>query len=280
MRILERLLKNSLIILGICCFLLVEVAWAEKNSAAAVYQQKVTPLTTLECAQCHFSVFADIRDNGGLHQLECRFCHQTFHSLRPGIPWEDVVPHCDTCHGEIHGLDFKQCLECHADPHAPMHSLVNMDMLGQSCGACHASQGNEVQQFPSAHTEVACSDCHHDRHGYIPSCLECHDEPHSLFKDNAGCMACHPVHSPLEIAYGQDIVNETCGACHDGVQKTHQQGIKKHAALFCVYCHESRHRYIPQCRDCHAQPHSENLLQKFSGCAECHGDPHALKLGD
>ncbi len=31
----------------------------------AVYQQPVLPLTTLQCAQCHFDVFKDIRDQGG-----------------------------------------------------------------------------------------------------------------------------------------------------------------------------------------------------------------------
>jgi len=280
MKVLERLFKSTLIVLMICSALLVKTVWAEEGSAAAVYQQEVEPLTTLECAQCHFSVFSDIRDNGGLHQLECRFCHQTFHSLRPGIPWEDVVPRCDTCHGEIHGPDFKQCLECHADPHAPMHSLVNMDVLGQKCGACHMSQGDEVQQFPSAHTEVACNECHHDRHGYIPSCLECHDEPHTPFKDNDSCMACHPVHSPLEIAYGDNIVNETCGSCHQGVLKKLRAGTMKHAQLYCVFCHTDKHRNIPNCQECHAQPHSQGLLSKFNSCADCHGDPHVLKLSN
>jgi len=255
-------------------------ALAADASGAAVYQQEVRPLTTLECAQCHYRVFSGIRDHGGKHQLECRFCHQDFHSWRPGTPWSEVVPQCATCHGSPHGVDFKNCLDCHADPHAPMHSLANMDILGQNCATCHASQAGDVNQFPSAHAEVACSECHHDRHGTIPGCLECHAEPHTPFVDNAACLACHPVHAPLEIKYGDNIANETCGACHGEVQKVLRKGTKKHSQLFCVFCHADRHRFVPQCRECHAQPHNEKLLQKFGGCADCHGDPHALKLMD
>jgi hypothetical protein len=110
--------------------------------------------------------------------------------------------------------------------------------------------------------------------------MECHAEPHTPFADNAGCMGCHPVHSPLEINYGEDVTNFTCGACHGKVLKTLRKGTKKHASLYCVYCHADQHRYVPQCRDCHAQPHNEKLLKRFTGCADCHGDPHALKLSD
>jgi len=253
---------------------------AAETTAAAIYQQEVRPLTTLECARCHLSVFADIRDQGGKHQLNCDYCHETFHTLRPGKAWEEVVPQCVTCHSKIHGSSFTDCLSCHSDAHAPLHSLVNMDVLGPQCGQCHSAQGSEVQQFPSAHTELACSDCHHDQHGYLPGCLECHPEPHTSYVDNSACMGCHPVHSPLEIAYGDSIVNETCGACHEGVQKKLNKGTKKHAALFCVYCHSDRHRYVPECRKCHAQPHQEKLLEKFGGCADCHGDAHLLKLSE
>ena len=113
-----------------------------------------------------------------------------------------------------------------------------------------------------------------------PNCLECHDEPHTAFKDNASCMVCHPVHSPLEIVYGDNIVNETCGSCHKGVAKKLREGTMKHATLYCVYCHADRHRNVPECQKCHEQPHSKGLLSKFNSCADCHGDPHVLKLSN
>lgn len=272
------MLLSSMLLAMVFCAGLPDAQASEAVSGAAVYQEEVRPLTTLECARCHYSVFSVIRDHGGRHQLECGFCHQDFHTWRPDIPWSEVVPQCVSCHGDYHGADFKNCLDCHADPHAPLHSLVDMDILGRNCAACHASQSSLVKQFPSAHTEVACSECHHSQHGTIPGCLECHPEPHAPFIDNNGCLECHPVHAPLEIEYGPDVPNETCGACHEGVQKSLRQTPKKHARLFCVYCHADRHRVVPQCRDCHDQPHNEKLLQKFSGCADCHGDPHALKL--
>lgn len=247
--------------------------------APDVYQVQVRQLTTLQCAQCHYSVFEDIRDQGGKHQLECRYCHQTFHTLRPGVAWKDAVPQCKTCHGEIHGPNFLECLSCHADPHAPIASLVNFAVLAPACKTCHAAQAEEVQKYPSKHTEVACTDCHHTRHGYKPACTECHDEPHTAYVDNASCEACHPVHSPLEIAYPETTPNSICAGCHAQITQTLADSPMKHSALACVFCHADRHGYIPECQKCHGIPHSKALLDKFGGCLDCHGDPHALKLG-
>lgn len=247
--------------------------------APQVYQEKVAPLTTLECAQCHYKVFAEIRDMGGKHQIQCRECHQTFHDLRPGVEWKDVIPHCTNCHGEIHGKNFLECMTCHTNAHAPINSLVNMEALSRDCGACHATQGAEIAQYPSKHaTDVACSDCHHTRHGFIPACTECHPEPHTAFVDNAGCGVCHLVHKPLEIAYGADTANNVCSGCHADVNRRLSESSKKHSTVACVSCHENKHRYIPDCSACHQQPHSDSLLKRFAGCADCHGEPHALTL--
>lgn len=280
MNLWVRLPWTAIFALIVCLGMPAGTARAAAPNGAAIYQQEVQPLTTLECARCHFRVFEVIRDKGGRHQLECRFCHQDFHSWRPETPWSEVVPQCASCHGEFHSPEFSACLDCHTNPHAPLASLTDFDRLGQSCGSCHARQGREVQQFPSAHTEVTCSACHHDRHGFIPDCLECHAEPHLPYDGNAGCLSCHPVHAPLQISYGPDIANNICGTCHESVLKKLKKTDKKHGALYCVYCHADRHGFIPQCRNCHAQPHPEALLKKFGGCADCHGDPHALQLSN
>lgn len=280
MNLLQRLtwVACCLVFIGLC--LPAGVAAQAEANGPEIYREEVRPLTTLECARCHFSVFTEIRDHGGRHQLACGFCHQAYHTWRPGRPWSEVVPQCGSCHGDFHGPAFQSCLGCHTNAHAPLDSLTDMEVLAQACGTCHAPQAEEVRQFPSAHTEVACNECHYDRHGTIPTCLECHAEPHTPFQDNSGCLGCHPVHAPLQITYGDEVANPTCEVCHQGVAKTMDQSSQKHAALYCVYCHADRHRFVPSCRDCHAQPHKQSLLQKFSGCGECHGDPHALKLSE
>jgi len=240
------------------------------------YSQAIVPLTTIECARCHESVFNTIRDRGGLHRQECRTCHETFHTYRPGNRWQQAVPQCESCHGETHGANFKDCLSCHGNPHAPIAGLVNMTVLAKNCANCHTDQAAELQQYPSAHSEEQCDSCHHSRHGYVPKCTECHDEPHTAFVDNSGCTGCHPVHQPNEIHYGRETPSAACTGCHRETVTRLASTTKKHANLQCAYCHSDNHGYIPDCQNCHGLPHSKAMLDRFDGCLDCHGDPHAL----
>ncbi len=243
------------------------------------YAQEIKPLTTQQCGQCHFSVFEGIRDNGGRHKIHCRECHTTFHSFRPGMAWSDAVPQCTTCHDEAHGPAFPDCLSCHTDPHAPISSLTDLDVLTKSCKTCHSRQGKEVIQFKSAHTEVNCNECHHTKHGYRPDCTECHSEPHTDFIDNAGCMGCHPAHSPREIHYPATTENQVCSGCHAEVNQVFVKSSKKHASFKCAFCHSDRHGFIPDCNKCHGEPHSKKMMARFeNNCTSCHGDPHSLTL--
>ncbi len=247
--------------------------------APEVYRQTVTPLTTLQCAQCHESVFNDIRDNGGKHQLDCLECHENFHTYRPGKKWSEVVPRCMNCHDQAHGPDFIDCLKCHTDPHAPVASLVNLDALEKGCAACHVPQKHEMASFPSAHSELSCVECHHTKHGYKPDCRECHEEPHTNYVDNASCVTCHPVHSPKEVRYPASTDNLVCAGCHETETKQLESSHRKHSQKACVFCHVERHGYIPECTKCHTRPHSDAMLKRFKyDCKECHGEPHALIL--
>ncbi len=250
-----------------------------KNAATTLndsYSQKIRPMKTVECARCHESVFNTIRDNGGKHRQECRLCHTTFHTYRPGSDWQQAVPNCETCHGEFHGAEFKGCLECHGDPHAPIAGLANMDSLSKNCSTCHNIQSGEVNQYPSAHTELECNECHHSRHGYVPDCTECHTEPHTTFTDNSDCSSCHPAHRPTDIHYSDDTPSAACSSCHEDTVTRLASTTKKHSNLQCAYCHSENHGNIPDCQKCHGVPHSQAMLDLFDGCLECHGDPHAL----
>jgi hypothetical protein len=40
------------------------------------------------------------------------------------------------------------------------------------CLTCHPQQGDEVKTHPSAHTDVACNECH-EAHKAIPECTQC-----------------------------------------------------------------------------------------------------------
>ncbi len=244
----------------------------------SVYDLDLKPLSTPECGRCHFSVFSSIKETGGKHQLDCTYCHEEFHTYKPGKDWAEVVPACSTCHGAAHGQDYMDCLVCHTDAHVPVTSMVALNQLESDCAKCHEPQGQELIQNPSAHTDLSCSSCHHTQHGNIPDCTECHAQPHVTFEDNSGCVGCHPVHSPVNIEYGTQVENIVCAGCHQSANAALVNSPKKHATLSCVYCHAQKHGNIPACQDCHGTPHSEAMLARFASCIECHGDPHALAL--
>ncbi|MBN1932095.1 MAG: hypothetical protein JW786_10865 [Desulfobacterales bacterium] len=256
-------------------------AWAEisvEEEGPDIYGQEVKQLTTLECARCHYTVFSDIRDQGGAHRLACRKCHVTFHTNKPGKDWKDVVPDCNSCHKQYHGKEFPDCLRCHANAHAPVASL-DIEKMTNDCTACHKKQAAETKKYSSEHAEMACNACHHSRHGYLPKCTECHEKPHAPYTNNAGCMGCHPPHSPLEILYTENTANEVCAGCHDAVVAKLAGSDKEHTFLKCAFCHAAKHKFIPTCQSCHENgPHREDLLKKFKGCGDCHGDAHLLRL--
>jgi predicted CXXCH cytochrome family protein len=251
---------------------------AAQEEGPEIYQQEVKPLTSLECARCHYNVFTEIRDRGGAHQLACKKCHETFHTYKPGMEWKDAVPDCNTCHDKFHGEELPDCLRCHQNAHSPTESL-NVEKMSQDCHKCHEEPAADLKKFFSAHAEMSCNECHHDKHRYMPTCIECHEEPHAPYVDDAGCIACHPAHSPLEINYPESLANDVCISCHKLAEEQLSQNGKKHAFLQCTFCHAEKHRYVPSCQHCHGKgPHTEEMLKKFESCQDCHGTAHLLMI--
>ncbi|RJX27799.1 MAG: cytochrome C [Desulfurivibrio sp.] len=241
-------------------------------SVADLYAQTPEPLTVVQCAQCHPSVFDKIKNDGGRHRIDCQDCHQQFHSYNPNKNnWQEIMPKCDQCHTEPpHGTNFLDCMSCHFIPHTPLNVPMN-DLLAGQCANCHTGPGGELTQFPSAHTQQGCSTCHHTKHGNIPSCMECH-EPHIADQPVEACKSCHPVHRPLEITY-EAGTEATCGACHGQVYDVWIASPSKHSGVACAKCHE-KHGQIPECTNCHTQPHDQKMLEKFPRCLDCHINAH------
>ena len=104
------------------------VAYQAASSAAPAYrspyEMEVTPLTTIECAQCHFAVFQTIKKQGGGHQIDCVLCHTEYHVSYDSRKknYDEIMPKCSLCHGSFHGENPKltSCLDCHVDPHKPL----------------------------------------------------------------------------------------------------------------------------------------------------------------
>lgn len=240
----------------------------------SLYAPEPQPLTTQECGRCHTHFYSLIREKGGKHRIACTECHTKFHIYRPGkVKYEDILPKCETCHGQIHGASLVVCSDCHYEAHAPLN-IPAEPVLEAGCSVCHGKIDRDIRTHVSLHTDLDCSSCHHTKHGYIPECAECH-EPHTKEMTQADCLICHPPHTPLNITYPEDTPQETCASCHAPAYDTLKASTKKHKALSCAKCHPE-HRAIPTCQTCHPETHSKAMLERFKTCGECHGVAHDL----
>jgi predicted CXXCH cytochrome family protein len=238
------------------------------------YAAEPQPLTATQCAQCHSGPFQDLRNNGGRHRFSCRSCHTLFHAYNPRKGnWDAIMPTCSTCHETPHGPKITECSVCHDNPHSPRKVAATAQLV-TACFDCHGSVREQLVRYPSKHSKVACMTCH-TSHGFKPSCFTCH-KPHTEGQALAACLQCHPVHRPLQISFAADVPSSACASCHAEVFNKLTMNASKHRSMACVTCHKDKHRYLPQCTDCHGKPHKQAFHDKFPRCLTCHIDVHDL----
>jgi hypothetical protein len=256
-------------------------AIAAEDAAGNMYSMEVAPLTIEECGRCHTTHYNWLRENGARHQgVACTECHQIFHAYNPlRNNYAELMPQCSSCHDAPHGTSeaVMQCLECHANPHKPLVSIPVLETLASRCQSCHGDVAASLKAEVSKHTEQECASCHSETHGRIPQCNECH-ENHSPMAvlETPDCLACHPVHTPLRISYPISQGKGVCAGCHDEAFGLLEARVTKHSALTCAECHSS-HGQLPACRECHGEPHSASIHEKYVNCGECHGIAHDVQ---
>jgi hypothetical protein len=272
---------SGLSLIGIALLAGLLLAFASESTSAAeqagdnIYTMEITPLTLEECGRCHTTHYNWLRDNGARHQgVACTECHQIFHAYNPlRNNYAEIMPKCGSCHDAPHGPAeaVMQCLECHANPHQPLVSIPVSANLESRCRSCHVEVAASLKAEVSKHTEQECSSCHSETHGRIPQCNECHENHSPLASlETPDCLACHPVHTPLRISYPIGQAKEVCAGCHEEAFQLLQARITKHSALTCAECHSS-HGQLPACRECHGEPHSASIHEKYNKCGDCHG---------
>lgn len=253
------------------------LALGATSSLAGPYDQTIDEMPFEKCAQCHYPVFQALKKQGGKHRMACRSCHSSYHNFQRNLSWEERVPQCNDCHGQPHGKELSQCLECHQNAHAPVASMP-LERLSQSCDQCHGQPAKQMANTATAHGMLGCTGCHADEHGHIPNCTQCHADPHAEFKDNSSCSACHNPHDPAVGEFSSTMPNSGCDGCHSDIVTALKQSPKAHSQLSCGLCHSGSHGSIPNCSQCHKQPHSQEMLAAYDGCSSCHGDVHTLTL--
>lgn len=136
------------------------------------------------CGDCHKSPKEQLAAFPSKHsKLGCTRCH-TSHGL---------IPSCFNCHKPHHeGQELATCTKCHP-VHKPKVITYGKDAPAVTCGSCHGKIYAKWQKTPSKHAKVNCATCHHDKHGYVPKCTECHAAPHKqeILKHFPNCLSCH-----------------------------------------------------------------------------------------
>ncbi len=242
--------------------------FAPPPQAAAA--DKAPALTQDDCVKCHAAPPADVAAAGAKHKTDvtCLDCHA---GHRPAV--KNNIPKCSQCHEGKPHYQEKNCLECHKNPHKPL-AIAFGSKVTEACLSCHTDQIKQLREHKSKHTSLFCSSCH-DVHRKIPECVKCH-RPHSAEMAQADCKKCHRAHQPSVVAYGVDVPNKDCGACHKKALDLLAKSPAKHKDVACVRCHANMHRSVPTCEQCHPNKHQARLMKKFPKCGTCHYIAHDL----
>ncbi|HEX6879219.1 MAG TPA: hypothetical protein VF135_02555 [Terriglobales bacterium] len=261
---------------------------------------KYSGLSFETCNSCH----AD--PHRGFFKQTCQSCHSTAawktaataakfdHSKTPyPLIGKHAEVKCESCHEHndfAKVISFRQCADCHRDPH---NGQFAKRADGGKCESCHTVAGFQKVAFSVAdhsrtaypllgkHTNVECAKCH------IPagaktvyklkfaSCTDCHRDYHDKQFAHAPylgkCEACHTVEgfqpSTFTLALHQKLEFRLTGG---------------HAAVACGDCHKSPapgvtaafHFQGLACTTCHADPHRGQFAQRMAargkGCETCH----------
>lgn len=148
-------------------------------------KMSMSKLLVGSCNTCHSQPVQLLQKNPSAHsKLQCQNCH-TSHGY---------IPRCNACHRPHYdGQPFATCAaECHP-VHTPLLISFKKDVNSRTCGACHEEIFSKAGKSSSKHARVSCASCHHTKHGFIPACAECHNQPHSqgLHQNYPKCLTCH-----------------------------------------------------------------------------------------
>ncbi len=136
------------------------------------------------CADCHQSPASELKQYSSKHSgVGCQACHPQNHGR---------ILSCLQCHGPHYDAQpLAECTQCHG-AHKPLELDFPANATAKTCNDCHSQVVTLWTGTPSRHGEVSCAQCH-ARHLVVPSCTECHPQPHSegMLAKFSGCLDCH-----------------------------------------------------------------------------------------
>ncbi len=139
-----------------------------------------------ECLTCHGEVGNQLSAKPSKHtELFCNFCHADKHG---------AIPECSQCH-EPHSAEMAAvaCGSCHGNAHQPLVVTYADTTPDSSCAACHGDIAQTLKASKYKHSQVSCATCHQEKHKMIPACADCHGVPHppEMLQNFKSCLECH-----------------------------------------------------------------------------------------
>jgi len=257
--------SSNIILLSLITFIFVLLLYPGLASA----QKQQLEVTNDDCVKCHAAPPADLEAAGGMHRgVGCTGCHI---GHPPAV--KKPIPQCSQCHmGKAH-YELSGCLNCHKNPHTPLNISFGNNIT-DACVTCHTLQIAQLRDNKSKHSVQNCSSCH-SVHRQAPKCTQCH-QPHSAEMTVTDCKKCHKAHMPKVVTYADDVPSKDCSACHKRAFDLLSSGETKHKAFACAFCHQEKHKTVPNCQDCHGSLHPAGIMAKFPKCGDCHSIAHDL----
>lgn len=211
----------------------------------------------------------------------CQDCHD-FNAFKPATKFNHAMAiyrllgmhqavACEKCHPvtmtnnvkfqQFTGIQFKQCSNCHTDPHK--------GQFGLNCNSCHSETSfhtvKGIGNFDHAKTQFPLE----NKHQAVP-CKSCHKNNIADPLKHDKCYDCHTdYHAGQFVKQGIPV---DCSACHTtkgfpGSSFTIEQ---HNTAVFKL---EGAHLATP-CFACHKKQEKWSFRQIGSRCADCHNDIH------
>jgi len=238
------------------------------------YHQKTI---TTPCQDCHdFNAF---KPASKFSHASTKYPLAGMHKEVPCIKCHPVTMTGNIKFQQFAGIQFKQCSNCHTDPHK--------GQFGPNCMSCHSEASfhtvRGISSFDHSKTKFPLE----DKHQSVP-CKACHKNNVTDPVRHDRCLDCHTDYHNGQFAK-QGIVPD-CSGCHTtkgfpGAVFTieqHNAGNFKlqgaHLATPCFACHKKQEKWSfrqigIRCNDCHKNIHEGIIGIKYypeNNCMICH----------
>lgn len=197
---------------GVLLFIFLCLPMNELKASPLLQDSEPEP-ATLNCRECHQSIYTYWEESAHGRGLSCGQCHLA-----------SDENHTRQGHGAQGGA--KECMACHTTGYDPETDTWEEDNI--HCVACHypVRSNHPDVPMPTNRSEELCGQCH------IQARFEWQDSQHG--QAGVACVSCHSQH---RTSLRSDSVMEQCASCHQTFTDGFSHSTHNSEGLTCAACH-------------------------------------------